>query len=146
MEPTEKKSVVAVVDRCGGFTSECVLDLGKEFSIRRANMQYIRVCYKVAKKKPSHLDMGAPTEEEMSEATTRGDIVAARTVVGDVTDGLNTFTSNPNGMKGEEPFDYTVTLCKRHTKSRFEELNPHFVVKITDNQRDILNPTVHELW
>jgi len=121
-----KKSVVAIVDRCGNFTFECVPVLNKECSIRRADMHHIGVCYEMAKENPSHLDMGAPTKEYMIKATRMDDIVATRTAVVDVTNSLNSLTLKPNGMKGEKNFDHIVTPRKQHAKSRLEEPSPFF--------------------
>ena len=89
MEPTEKRTVMAIVERNEGkYTPKCLHELFFEAHVLYADMQKLRLCVSAAKDDPDHLNRGMPAEDPGGNVAP--EVVAALAAQLPVTHGLAT--------------------------------------------------------
>ena len=142
MLPSEKRSVMSIVERNGGYNPECVRELYYEAHVPYADMQKLRLCVSAALESPHHLDMGMPdaTTADANVAPERASAVAAQLPV---THGLATFQLKPPGLTDEALFAHMVTFRAHHSTQG--EPSTYLEIDVSPDQKTILNPTAQQL-
>ena len=142
MEPTEKRTVMAIVERNEGkYTPKCLHELFFEAHVLYADMQKLRLCVSAAKDDPDHLNRGMPAEDPGGNVAP--EVAAALAAQLPVTHGLATFQLKPPGLTGEALFEHMVAFRARHGGDK--RPSPSLAVDMTDDQVGILAPTMTDL-
>ena len=142
MEPTEKRTVMAIVERNEGkYTPKCLHELFFEAHVLYADMQKLRLCVSAAKDDPDHLNRGMPAEDPGGNVAP--EVAAALAAQLPVTHGLATFQLKHPGLTGEALFEHMVAFRARHGGDK--RPSPSLAVDMTDDQVGILAPTMTDL-
>ena len=142
MDPTEKRTVMAIVERNEGkYTPKCLHELYFEAHVLYTDMQKLRLCVSAAKDNPDHLNRGMPAEDPGGNVAP--EVAAALAAQLPVTHGLATFELKPPGLTGEALFEHMVAFRARHGGDKRPP--PSLAVEMTDEQVEILAPTMQDL-
>jgi ribosomal protein L12E/L44/L45/RPP1/RPP2 len=142
MEPSEKRLIMAIVDRHGGIYSvKCLHDLFFEGHVPYKEIQKLRLCVDAAKENPHHLDMGMPSIRP--EGNVAPELIAAFAAQAPITQGLVTFQLMPPGLTGNALFAHLVQYRMRHSPQNkpSDSLN----VDMSAEQAVIIAPTMTDL-
>ena len=111
MLPTEKRRVMAIVERNGGYTTNCLHELYSEAHVPYAEMQKLRLCVSLAKENPHHLDLGVPEVDPGGNVAP--ELAAAVAAQLPVAHGLTSFQLKPPGLAGDALFANMVAFRAR---------------------------------
>ena len=115
------------------YSTECVMALHKECSIPLSEMQSIWMCLCLARKNPSHLERGMPTQEELKQTTEQSEVVKEAVLERKgINDGLKSFQLKPKDMKGEALFGHMVDYRRRMTKQDDHKIGDHLMCSPKD--------------
>lgn len=144
MSPHQKRLVVEIVNRNGGYSPQCLKELFSEAHVLYSDMQKLRLCVDAAKEDPSHLDRGVPVEEESGDlagvAPELAEVVAAQAPV---THGLKSFELKPQDVHGAELFEHMVQFRMRQSSDW--KPSAALNVEMTKDQEKIIAPTSQDL-
>ena len=118
MSPDEKKDVVAIIDKHGGYYVACLLELYEKCFIATKEFHSICVCVECSSKEPAHLERGVPMASELVISAASNTVLGAvEASTKGINDGLNFFLVKPPGLKGKEVFAHMVGVRLTNTKS-----------------------------
>jgi hypothetical protein len=145
--PAEKRLVMDIVERNGGYTAKCLHELYFEAHVLYKDMQKLRLCVEAAKENPHHLDLGTPEEQVRSSVGSSGnvapDLAEAAAAVPSVTRGLRSFQLKPPGLSGAALFAHMVEFRAHHSSQAMP--SPSLDAEMTKDQLKILEPTIQDL-
>jgi hypothetical protein len=114
MLPSEKRVVMAIVERNGGYTPKCLHELLYfEAHVLYPDMQKLRLCVSAALENPHYLDFGVLTDDPGGNITP--ELAAAVATQLPVTHGLATFQLKPPGLTGDALFAHMVAFRARNS-------------------------------
>ena len=113
MLPSEKRVVMAIVERNGGYTLKCQHELYFEAHVLYPDMQKLRLCVSAALENPHYLDFGVPADDPGGNVAP--ELAAAVAAQLPVTHGLTTFLLKPPGLTGGALFAHMVAFRARHS-------------------------------
>jgi hypothetical protein len=134
--PSEKRVVMAIVERNGGYTLKCL----HELLYFEAHVLY-PLCVSAALENPHYLDFGVPTDDPGENVTP--ELAAAVATQLPVTHGLATFQLKPPGLTGDALFAHMVAFRARNSAQ--ERPSTFLEVEMTEEQAAILAPTMQGL-
>lgn len=147
MLPEEKKKAVNIVDSHGAeFNADCVQCLLDELSIAVKDLQNLRLCYEMAKEYPAHLEMCAPSTEQIAAAQFNPELEAVQESQKPLTHGLDSYQLIPK-QKKMEPIDllnHMVGFRMRDPKLKDGESSvpsAYLDIEMSDTQRSLLKPS-----
>jgi hypothetical protein len=101
MLPSEKRVVMAIAERNGGYTLNCLHELYFEAHALYLDMQKLRLCVSAALENPNYLYFGVPADDPGGNVAL--ELAAAVAAQLPVTHGLATFQLKPPRPHGRCP-------------------------------------------
>ena len=141
MEPKEKRLVMTIVERNGGYTPKCLNELYFEAHVPFQEMQKLRLCVSLALENPHHLELGMPEVDTGGKVAP--ELAAAMAAQLPVTHGLPSFQLKPAGIHGDALFAHMIAFRARHSCET--EPSKHLAIDVSPEQKTILAPTIHDL-
>ena len=128
MLPSEKRVVMAIVERNGGYTLKCLHELYFEAHVLCPDIKKLRLCVSAALENPHYLDFGVPADDPGGNVSP--ELAAAVAAQLPMTHGLATFQLKPPGLTGGALFAHMVAFRARHSAQ--ERPSTFLEVEITE--------------